>query len=72
MIAHDTDFYLMWCKRCGRPEIEIVEDQRMECDGLRGVIHARYIEAKAHHDRVMQPMIDQVMGLLSQQSSDPR
>lgn len=42
---HDMGIHMQWCRRCGRPLEQIVEQGAAECDGLAGVVHARYVRA---------------------------
>lgn len=57
MSEHDIDVLLRWCRRCGRPESEIFNDDLLYCDGLHGVIHARYKEALQRARDIFDPIV---------------
>lgn len=57
---HDIDFYLHWCKRCGRPRDEIVEQDLRHCDGLKGVVHQKYLKAKQEAEKIFNPIVDAI------------
>jgi len=62
---HDMSLQMNWCRRCGRPFEEIVNEHRRECDGLPGVVHQRFIKAVAEMDKVFGAVVDAVISDLT-------
>jgi ribosomal protein L37E len=67
-VKHDFDMAMDWCRRCGRPYYEIMDGDLAECDGLRGVVHQRYIKAAEEAHRIFAPIIDGVLNAIKQLS----
>lgn len=59
-MTHDMAPDLDWCTRCGRPRYEIMELDALKCDGLPGVIHARYLTAKREMWEIVGPIVGAV------------
>lgn len=57
---HDIDQHMNWCRRCGRPVMEIIWQDLAECDGLPGVIHHRYLEALMRVRAIFDPITDKL------------
>jgi hypothetical protein len=60
-MTHDLDTLMDWCRRCGRPYLEIFDGDLTECDGLSGVVHQRFLRAKAEMEKTFGPIVDAVM-----------
>jgi hypothetical protein len=60
MPRHDIDVGMQWCRRCGRPMTEIIDGAIIDCDGLPGVKHARFLKAEAEMHRMFDPVVDRV------------
>ena len=61
-MEHDFSIKMSWCRRCGRPLYEIVDNNIPECDGLPGVVHARFLKAEADMEKIFGPIIDEILG----------
>jgi hypothetical protein len=61
-LTHDIDVRMDWCRRCGRPMIELVEADMPICDGLPGVIHKRFIEAEKAATAIFDPIVKSITG----------
>lgn len=57
-MKHDIDPSMDWCRRCGRPRYEILNEDLRECDGLEGVVHSRYISSLRTMEALYGPIID--------------
>jgi len=61
---HDIDLYMDWCRACGRPFIEIVNEDLRECDGDPLKIHPRFFEAQERARQIFDPITDSVIDAL--------
>jgi hypothetical protein len=57
---HEIDFYMDWCKCCGRPYEEIFNQNLVECDGLPGVVHKRFLDARAKCMAIFGSIVDRL------------
>ena len=55
------DDLLQWCRCCGRPLYEIVDNYLPFCDGLTRVTHACYLRAKEEAARIFDSVVDAVL-----------
>lgn len=60
IMIHDFDVKLDWCRRCGRSYEEIFDSDLVDCDGLPGVIHARYLRARERAEKVFGPIVEKL------------
>jgi hypothetical protein len=60
-MTHDIDWRMDWCRRCGRPKVEIVALDLAECDGLPGVVHQRFVKAEAEAKKLFDPIISAIL-----------
>lgn len=59
---HDWDISMDWCRRCGRTGTEITDGDMASCDGLPGVVHARYKAARLEANALFGPIVERVLG----------
>ena len=62
-MKHDYDMSLCWCRCCGRPEDEIVENDLRECDGIREVVSSRFLKARREANALFNPVVAEVLTL---------